>query len=172
MVPGKPPLNHLDQVLPLCMAATYAFLLPKPPKVDEVSYEPVPDDVDDGQDESSSVDSVDLDLERPELARTMSERMQALTQRAVASPPKASNSVQLSTADKLALARPLFVKYMLPLFFVYLAEYTINTGVAPTLLYPPPIPAQSLLLSSIIKSLRDYYPFVSSLSLSHCHWIS
>lgn len=27
-------------------------------------------------------------------------------------------------------------RYMVPLFLVYLAEYTINQGVAPTLLFP------------------------------------
>lgn len=37
-----------------------------------------------------------------------------------------------------------------------IVEYTINTGVAPTLVYP--IPTTSPFLSLIIKSLRDYYP--------------
>lgn len=37
---------------------------------------------------------------------------------------------------KLLRARSLVVPYMLPLFLVYLAEYTINQGVAPTLLFP------------------------------------
>lgn len=37
---------------------------------------------------------------------------------------------------KLLRARTLVTPYMLPLFLVYLAEYTINQGVAPTLLFP------------------------------------
>ena len=37
-------------------------------------------------------------------------------------------------------------------------EYTINQGVAPTLLYPVPSPNDSPILSAVIKSLRDYYP--------------
>lgn len=37
-----------------------------------------------------------------------------------------------------------------------LPEYTINSGVAPTLIYE--VPDKSSLLSLIIKSLRDYYP--------------
>lgn len=84
----------------------------------------------------------------------------------------------LTTSEKIRIARPLLVRYMLPLFFVYLAgtsdccrearrssrfdlvEYTINTGVAPTLIYPIPDPKVQPLLADIIKSLRDYYPFV------------
>ncbi|KAK3675008.1 battenin CLN3 protein [Recurvomyces mirabilis] len=37
---------------------------------------------------------------------------------------------------KLSRAKTLVVPYMLPLFLVYVAEYTINQGVAPTLLFP------------------------------------
>lgn len=44
---------------------------------------------------------------------------------------------------------------MLPLFLVYLAEYTINQGVATTLLFP--------LASTPFKSYRDFYPFYSGL---------
>lgn len=39
---------------------------------------------------------------------------------------------------------------MLPLFLVYLAEYTINQGVAPTLLFP--------LDQSPFERFRDFYP--------------
>lgn len=42
------------------------------------------------------------------------------------------------------------------------AEYTINSGVAPTLIYE--VPASSPFLSLIIKSLRDYYPCVAMTS--------
>ncbi|GKT50807.1 protein BTN1 [Colletotrichum spaethianum] len=47
-------------------------------------------------------------------------------------------------------ARALFVPYMLPLLLVYIAEYTINQGVAPTLLFP--------LGSSPFKEFREFYP--------------
>lgn len=151
-------------VLPLCMALTYAILLPPPAEsTTGASYAPVATSEEDENEVDGEIDPFDdtrIDPSRPELVRSLSERMQALTQKAVADPRLASRKVHLTTADKVALARPLFVKYMLPLFFVYLAEYTINTGVAPTLLYPPPTRAQSLFLSSIIKSLRDYYPSV------------
>ncbi|POV99349.1 hypothetical protein PSHT_13579 [Puccinia striiformis] len=67
---------------------------------------------------------------------------------------------QLSFKDKIRLAKPLLMPYMLPLFAVYFAEYTINTGIAPTLLYPPPTKNHAhSIFSLIFKSLRDYYPF-------------
>ncbi|KAH6848074.1 batten's disease protein Cln3 [Chaetomium sp. MPI-CAGE-AT-0009] len=48
-------------------------------------------------------------------------------------------------------ARALFFPYMLPLLLVYVAEYTINQGVAPTLLFP--------LDQSPFSEFREYYPF-------------
>lgn len=47
-------------------------------------------------------------------------------------------------------ARSLFFPYMLPLLLVYIAEYTINQGVSPTLLFP--------LESTPFKEFRDFYP--------------
>ncbi|KAI1453144.1 BTN1 protein [Annulohypoxylon moriforme] len=47
-------------------------------------------------------------------------------------------------------ARSLFFPYMLPLLLVYVAEYTINQGVSPTLLFP--------LESTPFKEYRDFYP--------------
>ncbi|EXJ63945.1 protein btn1 [Cladophialophora yegresii CBS 114405] len=50
----------------------------------------------------------------------------------------------------LARARGLFLPYMLPLLLVYIAEYTINQGVSPTLLFP--------LAQSPFKHFRAFYP--------------
>ena len=50
----------------------------------------------------------------------------------------------------LSRARSLFFPFMLPLLLVYIAEYTINQGVAPTLLFP--------LESSPFKHYRAFYP--------------
>lgn len=50
----------------------------------------------------------------------------------------------------LRRARSLFFPYMLPLLLVYVAEYTINQGVAPTLLFPLP--------ESPFKHYRAFYP--------------
>ncbi|KIY49732.1 batten's disease protein Cln3, partial [Fistulina hepatica ATCC 64428] len=63
----------------------------------------------------------------------------------------------LSANDKYRLVKPMLLTYMLPLFSVYLFEYTINQGVSPTLVYP--VPAEDhWLLSSVIHTIRDYYP--------------
>jgi len=67
-------------------------------------------------------------------------------------------NVSLSMSDKWRLVRPMLPKYMLPLFCVYLFEYTINQGIAPTLLYRVPSRQQHPFLAWIIHSIRDYYP--------------
>ncbi len=56
-----------------------------------------------------------------------------------------------SFGAKLRRARALIVPYMLPLLVVYVAEYTINQGVAPTLLFP--------LQESPFSEFRSFYPF-------------
>lgn len=55
----------------------------------------------------------------------------------------------------LSRAKSLFFPYMLPLLMVYVAEYTINQGVAPTLLFP--------LQSSPFSEHRSFYPFYNFL---------
>lgn len=52
---------------------------------------------------------------------------------------------------QLKRARALFLPYMLPLLMVYVAEYTINQGVAPTLLFPDSL------------ELRSFYPMYNFL---------
>ena len=66
--------------------------------------------------------------------------------------------VALSFSDKMKLLKPMLLPYILPLVLVYFAEYTINQGVAPTLLFIVPDSKQHKLLSMIIHTLRDYYP--------------
>ncbi|KAF4585855.1 Batten's disease protein Cln3 [Ophiocordyceps camponoti-floridani] len=61
-------------------------------------------------------------------------------------PPKSR-----SLGANLKRARSLLVPYMIPLFLVYVAEYTINQGVSPTLLFPPE--------ESPFSQLRGFYPF-------------
>jgi battenin len=53
-------------------------------------------------------------------------------------------------SQNLRRARRLFFPFMLPLLLVYVAEYTINQGVAPTLLFP--------LKDSPFKHFRAFYP--------------
>lgn len=52
-------------------------------------------------------------------------------------------------------ARGLFLPYMLPLLLVYIAEYTINLGLFPVLLFP--------LKSTPFTEYRSFYPFYSFL---------
>ena len=53
--------------------------------------------------------------------------------------------------NNLKRAKKLFFPYMLPLLLVYVAEYTINQGVAPTLLFPLDL--------SPFQEYRGFYPF-------------
>jgi len=77
-------------------------------------------------------------------------------ERSLPSGPK--RGVALSAGDKWRIVKPLLMRYMLPLFFVYMFEYTINQGIGPTLIYPVPSPEGHWLLSKFIHSIRDYYP--------------
>jgi battenin len=52
--------------------------------------------------------------------------------------------------SNLRRTKALFVPYMAPLLLVYIAEYTINQGVTPTLLFP--------IKSSPFEAYRSFYP--------------
>ncbi|KAA1098092.1 battenin CLN3 protein [Puccinia graminis f. sp. tritici] len=123
----------LSSVLPICLSFTYFFLLPPPSLLPPVTIE-----ARGGYAVVPETDQTGLSTELPALL--------------VKSP-------ELTFAEKLRLAKPLLIPYMLPLFAVYFAEYTINTGIAPTLLYPPPQPDSHPVFSLVFKNLRDYYPF-------------
>ncbi|KAE8266047.1 hypothetical protein A4X09_0g6300 [Tilletia walkeri] len=69
-----------------------------------------------------------------------------------------SLEVSLSFSEKMELLRPMLFIFVLPLAIVYLAEYTINQGVAPTLIYPLPTAKEHPVLSHFVKKLSDYYP--------------
>lgn len=62
-----------------------------------------------------------------------------------------NNSLQ----DNLRKVKALVIPYMGPLFLVYVAEYTINIGIAPTLLFP--------VAESPFREFRGFYPFYSFL---------
>ncbi|GAA5842065.1 hypothetical protein JCM5353_003491 [Sporobolomyces roseus] len=154
--------------LPLCMALTYFFLLPslasfRPTSIfsnPDTPYSAIPTLDDDATSDSSSLLADD-----DQVLQRVEHELDKLP--------------GLTTKEKFELAKPLFVRFMLPLFFVYMAEYTINSGVAPTLLYEIPNPQESPVLSLMIKNLRDYYPlwqllyqtfvFISRSSLSIFH---
>lgn len=60
-----------------------------------------------------------------------------------------------SLASHLRRTRALFIPYMMPLLLVYVAEYTINQGVSPTLLFP--------LSSTPFSHYRSFYPLYAFL---------
>ena len=102
------------QCLPLCMSLTYFLLLPSVPKMSTTrldAYDFVPslsDDDDEEEDETDSNDETDVVGQAGRgLARTNS---------AIASGGLSKVSY-LTTSEKLTLAKPLVVRYMLPLFF-------------------------------------------------------
>ena len=66
------------------------------------------------------------------------------------SPVSTKNSVWMQFIANVHRSRALFVPFMLPLLIVYIAEYTINQGVAPDLLFP--------LTSSPFRHYRAFYP--------------
>jgi battenin len=69
------------------------------------------------------------------------------------SPQKVSGKPTL--LSNLRRAKSLFLPYMLPLLLVYIAEYTINQGVTPTLLFP--------LEHAPFSAYRSFYPFYAFL---------
>jgi len=126
----------VSAMLPIVLPLTYFLLLPRPVAFMDSpspgSYAPLPE-------EDPDISVVDVTEEDT-----------------LGQPPKVP--VFLTARDKWRLVKPMIVKYMLPLFLVYTFEYTINQGVAPTLLYPVPPPERDGFLSKIIHSIRDYYP--------------
>ncbi|OSX56866.1 hypothetical protein POSPLADRAFT_1158655, partial [Postia placenta MAD-698-R-SB12] len=137
----------LSSMLPLVIPATYFLLLPRPAAFNEADIPSVGDE--------AAVPAV------PYIALPTGDGEEAEADEPLHALPEAGdtkNGVALSAGDKWRLVKPLLPKYMLPLFCVYLFEYTINQGIAPTLIYPVPSPDEHWLMSKIIHSIRDYYP--------------
>ncbi|KAJ6440680.1 glucan 1,3-beta-glucosidase [Purpureocillium lavendulum] len=128
--------------LPAVMFVSFFFVLPHDPlrsAPGQKDYETVPDDElaeDDVDEMSPGVASSALLAPGP-----------SSTHAAYSSHSPHHSSLRAN----LKRARALFVPYMAPLLLVYVAEYTINQGVAPTLLFP--------VEESPFKELRGFYPF-------------
>ncbi|TQV95174.1 CLN3 protein [Cordyceps javanica] len=122
--------------LPVVMLASFFAVLPQGPLLKgatgNAGYGAVPgDDAADDEEESSAT------------AALLNPRHAQLT---------ANRASELSALKaNLRRARSLVIPYMLPLLLVYVAEYTINQGVAPTLLFP--------LSESPFAEFREFYPF-------------
>jgi len=133
--------------LPVVMIVSFFVILPHGPLKDSslkaAGYEAV--------DSTESADIRPEDEEDSRLAEhdgllSIPENRNVVTS---SSTSPSSQTLQRFKAN-LRRARSLFIPYMLPLLFVYVAEYTINQGVAPTLLFP--------LDSSPFHQYRSFYP--------------
>ncbi|SMQ46658.1 unnamed protein product [Zymoseptoria tritici ST99CH_3D7] len=131
-------------ILPIVMLGSYFVLLPLGPlraSRKEGEYLRV------NEDEPGDTTTGDS----PEAAGLLGQPAAKSASRAHRDPQQSWLSHRLADLQiKLLRARSLVVPYMLPLFLVYLAEYTINQGVAPTLLFP--------LAESPFKHFRAFYP--------------
>ncbi|KPM42727.1 Protein BTN1 [Neonectria ditissima] len=129
--------------LPVIMVISFFVVLPRGPLNDgsrRKEYDAVPErdlDDDDVEEMPQGTASTALLAPGPSVAATAYS----------AHAPTQSSSFR----DNLRKARGLFFPYMLPLLLVYVAEYTINQGVAPTLLFP--------LDESPFSEFRGFYPF-------------
>jgi battenin len=130
-------------LLPLIMLFSFFVVLPHGPlkaaKHDAAAYSALPDE-EEAEDHPDSVRSSTSLLAQPH-ERSISP--------AYAHQPNLQSAWH-SLMTKLRRAKALVVPYMLPLFLVYVAEYTINQGVAPTLLFP--------LAETPFKQFRAFYP--------------
>jgi battenin len=166
--------------LPVLMGISYAVVLPSIDAVNEaegesnVAYEPLAHEAYDaprGSSEEENEDHTQDDDEDEQSGTTRSSKHARkpplLSSSASASAMDSNGSfkskselrVVLTLQDKMQLIKPMLFVYILPLVLVYFFEYTINQGVAPTLLYPIPKNGHHPLLALAIKQLKDYYPF-------------
>ncbi|KAL1948617.1 hypothetical protein VTO73DRAFT_10423 [Trametes versicolor] len=134
----------LSTILPFITPLAYFFVLPPPERFVGQAFSVSEDEEDDAAMSASYVP----------LARSEDEDDPLATE-----PDASAKGVtSLTFQDKWRLAKPMLTKYMLPLFCVYLFEYTINQGISPTLVYPVPTRESHWFMSLLIHSIRDYYP--------------
>ncbi|KAJ4318617.1 battenin CLN3 protein [Neodidymelliopsis sp. IMI 364377] len=132
--------------LPLIMLASFYLVLPLGPLKAGSSprhdYEAI-----NGGDQQEEDQALGHDREQDGL---LSSSVHSASGRSFSSAnPKGMSGAWSSFRANLNRARGLFFPYMLPLLLVYIAEYTINQGVAPTLLFP--------LRSSPFTEYRSFY---------------
>ncbi|KAK5175727.1 battenin CLN3 protein [Saxophila tyrrhenica] len=135
-------------LLPLIMLVSFFALLPRGPlraaRKHEQAYHHIEPDEDPAEDDGGETAGL---LDQPDRLSNSS---------AFSTQPQSWLQTTLQELKlKLLRARTLIIPYMFPLFLVYFAEYTINQGVAPTLLFP--------LASTPLKHYRAFYPTYSAL---------
>ncbi|KAI9723208.1 MAG: hypothetical protein M1812_001090 [Candelaria pacifica] len=138
-------------LLPVIMLLSFFVVLPRGPlKAVSRSHNAI------GEDSMSNVrEGLLSSASDPEDPSPMANEHGSLLGVSGQSIPKHSERSALHTAWRsfqanLKRSRGLFFPFMLPLLLVYIAEYTINQGVAPTLLFP--------LASTPFKHYRAFYP--------------
>ncbi|KAF2741006.1 batten's disease protein Cln3 [Polyplosphaeria fusca] len=140
--------------LPIIMLVSFFAILPLGPLKNSSGkhngYEAIQDQ-EQHDPEDRLLDRSDPIESREELDGLLSSSMHSTSARS----SNYSSSTPLAAAWRsfkanLRRSRGLFFPYMLPLLLVYVAEYTINQGVAPTLLFP--------LASTPFKHYRSFYP--------------
>jgi len=99
--------------------------------------------------------TTDLDDDLDEISSAAASTSLLAPGPSIASTAKSSVTSPNSFLSHLHRARSLFLPYMLPLLLVYIAEYTINQGVSPTLLFP--------LSRTPFSTFRSFYPFYNFL---------
>ncbi|CAI6339558.1 unnamed protein product [Periconia digitata] len=142
--------------LPVIMLISFFMILPQGPLLASTAksggYEAIDNDEEnEGDNHGVSVVEEDLDVRVAENETLLSSSLHSASGRSFTStnggPVKSSFR---GFQANLKRAQGLFFPYMLPLLLVYIAEYTINQGVAPTLLFP--------LSSSPFDAYRNFYP--------------
>lgn len=122
--------------LPLIMLVAFFIILPHGP-LRRASNAKQPEYTEIADDDYNAEDT-------PHATATATASQSLLSPASEAYPPKPTFLTNLHRA------RLLLIPYMLPLLLVYIAEYTINQGISPTLLFP--------LASSPFSSYRQFYP--------------
>lgn len=133
--------------LPVIMLISFFVILPQGPLRQgprNKDYETVPE-------RDLSEEDVD-DLPTGNASSSLLAPGPAVATAAYSTHPEGQNRTFLANLNR---AKALFFPYMLPLLMVYVAEYTINQGVSPTLLFP--------LQSSPFSEHRSFYPFYNFL---------
>jgi battenin len=133
--------------LPFIMLVAFFLILPLGPLRRASQYTEIVEDMPPPYDgEDMPVDSASQSL----LAPVAAEAYGSHSPRARAPLPKQHKNSLLSN---LRRAKQLVIPYMLPLLLVYIAEYTINQGISPTLLFDLDL--------SPFSSFRQFYPTYS-----------
>ncbi|KAF1963053.1 batten's disease protein Cln3 [Byssothecium circinans] len=133
--------------LPVIMLISFFTILPKGPL--QASYEKSTGYEAINDDEHLEDENDHLDASNVEHETLLSSSMHSSSGRSFTAHSTVLQSSHNGFKANLKRAQGLFFPYMLPLLLVYIAEYTINQGVAPTLLFP--------LASSPFDEYRSFY---------------